>query len=106
MVPWGSVVCSNILFLPSLIKRIILQVKYKLFFKIENLFDYFGMFIHGCAVQFKGDYDQAFQYYYQATQFASPNFILPHFGLGQMYIARGDTNNVSITWNRFAVEPC
>ena len=40
MVPWGSVVCSNVLFLPSLIKRIILQVKYKLFFKIENLFDY------------------------------------------------------------------
>ena len=51
MVPLGSVVCSNVLFLPSLIKRIILQVKYKLFFKIENLFDYFGMFIHGCAVQ-------------------------------------------------------
>ena len=45
---------------------------------------------------FQGDYDQAFQYYYQATQFASPNFILPHFGLGQMYIARGDTNNVSL----------
>lgn len=44
---------------------------------------------------YKGDCDQAFQYYYQATQFASPNFILPHFGLGQMYIARGDTNNVS-----------
>ena len=92
-----GVVSSNVLFLPNLIKLIILQVKYKLFFKIENLFDYFGMFIHGCAVQFKGDYDQAFQYYYQATQFASPNFILPHFGLGQMYIARGDTNNVSIT---------
>ena len=28
-------------------------------------------------------------------QFVSANFILPHFGLGQMYIARGDTNNVS-----------
>jgi len=43
----------------------------------------------------QGDFDQAFQYYYQATQFASPNFILPYFGLGQMYIARRDTNNVS-----------
>ncbi|KAK3734151.1 hypothetical protein QZH41_017122 [Actinostola sp. cb2023] len=43
----------------------------------------------------KGDFDQAFQYYYQATQFASPNFILPYFGLGQMYIARRDSNNAS-----------
>ncbi|CAH3158758.1 unnamed protein product [Porites lobata] len=47
------------------------------------------------AFHVQGDYDQAFQYYYQATQFASPNFILPHFGLGQMYIARGDTNNAA-----------
>ena len=43
---------------------------------------------------FQGDFDQAFQYYYQATQFASPNFLLPHFGLGQMYIFRGDNENV------------
>ena len=41
------------------------------------------------------DYAQAFQYYYQATQFASPNFVLPHFGLGQMYIYRGDTENAA-----------
>ncbi|WAR02104.1 CTR9-like protein [Mya arenaria] len=41
------------------------------------------------------DYDQAFQYYYQATQFASPNFVLPFFGLGQMYIYRGDNENAS-----------
>lgn len=44
---------------------------------------------------FQNDYDQAFQYYYQSTQFASANFVLPHFGLGQMYIYRGDTENVS-----------
>jgi RNA polymerase-associated protein CTR9 len=43
----------------------------------------------------QGDYDQAFQYYYQATQFAAPNFALPHFGLGQMYIYRGDTENAA-----------
>jgi len=43
----------------------------------------------------QNDYDQAFQYYYQATQFAAPNFILPFFGLGQMYIFRGDNENVS-----------
>lgn len=43
----------------------------------------------------QGDYDQAFQYYYQSTQFAPSNFVLPHYGLGQMYIYRGDTENVS-----------
>ena len=59
----------------------------------------------------QGDYDQAFQYYYQvcensrfsgqleiffqATQFASSTFVLPHFGLGQMYVYRGDTENAS-----------
>lgn len=41
------------------------------------------------------DHEQAFQYYYQATQFASPNFILPHFGLGQMYVYRGDMENAA-----------
>uniref|UniRef100_A0A8B9FSI0 RNA polymerase-associated protein CTR9 n=1 Tax=Amazona collaria TaxID=241587 RepID=A0A8B9FSI0_9PSIT len=43
----------------------------------------------------KEDYDQAFQYYYQATQFASSSFVLPFFGLGQMYIYRGDKENAS-----------
>ncbi|XP_050574045.1 RNA polymerase-associated protein CTR9 homolog isoform X12 [Bombus affinis] len=38
----------------------------------------------------EGKYNQAFQYYYQAIQFASPTFVLPHFGLGQMYIYRDD----------------
>lgn len=46
------------------------------------------------ALHVQGDYDQAFQYYYQATQFAPAHFVLPHFGLGQMYIYRGDTENV------------
>lgn len=41
------------------------------------------------------DFDQAFQYYYQSTQIAHQNFVLPHYGLGQMYIYRGDTENVS-----------
>ncbi|XP_022648931.1 RNA polymerase-associated protein CTR9 homolog [Varroa destructor] len=39
------------------------------------------------------NYDQAFKYYYQATNFASPSFVLPQFGLGQMYIARGDNDS-------------
>ena len=39
------------------------------------------------------DYDQAFQYYYQASQFASPSFVLPQYGLGQLYIKRGDIDN-------------
>ncbi|KAI1309430.1 RNA polymerase-associated protein CTR9 -like protein [Halotydeus destructor] len=47
------------------------------------------------ACHIQEDYDQAFQYYYQATQFAPPNFVLPNFGLGQMYIHRGDTENAS-----------
>lgn len=36
----------------------------------------------------------------QATQFASTNFILPHFGLGQMYIYRGDTENAAQCFER------
>ncbi|XP_076802913.1 RNA polymerase-associated protein CTR9 homolog isoform X1 [Clavelina lepadiformis] len=38
----------------------------------------------------QGDFDQAFQYYYQSTQFASATFVLPYYGLGQMYIYKGD----------------
>lgn len=48
------------------------------------------------AFHVQEDYSQAFQYYYQATQYAAPNFVLPHYGLGQMYINRGDTENVSV----------
>ncbi|MEQ2180740.1 protein required for normal CLN1 and CLN2 G1 cyclin expression [Goodea atripinnis] len=43
----------------------------------------------------KEDYDQAFQYYYQATQFASSTFVLPFFGLGQMYVYRRDKENAA-----------
>ncbi|XP_068973441.1 RNA polymerase-associated protein CTR9 homolog [Bombus flavifrons] len=43
----------------------------------------------------QGDYDQAFRYYYQAIQFASPVFVLPYFGLGQMYIYHGDAENAA-----------
>ena len=31
----------------------------------------------------------------KATQFAAPNFVLPNYGLGQMYIYRGDTENAA-----------
>ena len=48
------------------------------------------------AFHIQGDHDQAFQYYYQATQFASGGYVLPHYGLGQMYIARGDTENAAL----------
>jgi RNA polymerase-associated protein CTR9 len=41
------------------------------------------------------DFDQAFQYYYQSTQFSPNNFVLPHYGLGQMYIYRGDSENAA-----------
>ena len=54
----------------------------------------------------QGDYDQAFQYYYQATQFATSGYVLPHFGLGQMYIARGDPDNASQCFEKvLAVQP-
>lgn len=47
------------------------------------------------AFHVQEDYDQAFQYYYQSTQFAPQNFVLPFFGLGQMYIFRGDNENAA-----------
>lgn len=47
------------------------------------------------AFHVQGDYDQAFQYYYQSTQFAPSSFVLPFFGLGQMYIYRGDNENAA-----------
>uniref|UniRef100_A0A2C9LNZ1 Uncharacterized protein n=1 Tax=Biomphalaria glabrata TaxID=6526 RepID=A0A2C9LNZ1_BIOGL len=47
------------------------------------------------AFHVQEDYDQAFQYYYQSTQFAPANFVLPFFGLGQMYIFRGDSENAA-----------
>lgn len=51
---------------------------------------------HVCpALPSQEDYDQAFQYYYQATQFASSSFVLPFFGLGQMYVYRRDKENAA-----------
>ncbi|XP_037072194.1 LOW QUALITY PROTEIN: RNA polymerase-associated protein CTR9 homolog [Pollicipes pollicipes] len=47
------------------------------------------------AFHVQADYEKAFQYYYQATQFAPPNFVLPNYGLGQMYIYRGDAENAA-----------
>jgi RNA polymerase-associated protein CTR9 len=40
------------------------------------------------------DYEEAFRYYYQATHLAPEKFVLPLFGLGQMYLQREDTVNV------------
>ncbi|CAF3361322.1 unnamed protein product [Rotaria socialis] len=41
------------------------------------------------------DYEEAFRYYYQATHLAPEKFVLPLFGLGQMYLQREDTANAS-----------
>ncbi|EDV28497.1 uncharacterized protein TRIADDRAFT_19990 [Trichoplax adhaerens] len=46
------------------------------------------------------DYDQAFKYYYQATQFADSNYVLPHFGLGQLYLARNDPTNAASSFEK------
>ncbi|PAV74668.1 hypothetical protein WR25_20236 [Diploscapter pachys] len=37
------------------------------------------------------NYEKAFRYYYQATTL-DPNFILAHFGLGQLHIYKGELN--------------
>ncbi|PAA71304.1 hypothetical protein BOX15_Mlig004403g1, partial [Macrostomum lignano] len=52
------------------------------------------------AYHVQGDFDQAFQYYYQSTQFASPTFILPFFGLGQMYLYRRDQDNAALAFEK------
>ncbi|XP_055351181.1 RNA polymerase-associated protein CTR9 homolog [Paramacrobiotus metropolitanus] len=49
----------------------------------------------GRSFHYKEDFDQAFQYYYQATQFAKATFVLPWYGLGQMYIQRGDNKSAT-----------
>ena len=38
----------------------------------------------------KKEYDRAFRYYFQATQFGSSKFVLPHYGLGQIYLGRAE----------------
>jgi RNA polymerase-associated protein CTR9 len=48
----------------------------------------------------QGDLEQAFQYYYQATQFNSTNFILPYFGLGQMYVYKSDFENAAVCFEK------
>lgn len=43
----------------------------------------------------QNDFNEAFQYYHQASLYASPNFVLPQYGLGQMYIFRNDNDNAA-----------
>jgi RNA polymerase-associated protein CTR9 len=47
----------------------------------------------GRSYHYQEDNEQAFQYYYQATQFAKQTYALPWFGLGQMYIDRKEYPN-------------
>jgi RNA polymerase-associated protein CTR9 len=48
----------------------------------------------------QGDLDQAFRYYYQATQFNSNTFILPYFGLGQTYIYKNESDNAAACFEK------
>lgn len=48
----------------------------------------------------QGDFEQAFQYYYQATQFNSTTFILPFFGLGQMYLYKNEAENAAVCFEK------
>lgn len=43
------------------------------------------------------DFEEAFRYYYQASHLAPEKFVLPLFGLGQMYLQREDKTNVRKT---------
>jgi len=45
------------------------------------------------------DYDNAFQYYFQAVQLW-PDFILPRYGLGQMYLHRKETDKAIEAFER------
>uniref|UniRef100_A0A914ZB19 Tetratricopeptide repeat protein n=2 Tax=Panagrolaimus superbus TaxID=310955 RepID=A0A914ZB19_9BILA len=38
----------------------------------------------------KREYEKAFRYYYQATQFGSQKFVLPYYGLGQIHLGRAE----------------
>ena len=44
----------------------------------------------GRCYHVQGDYDQAFKFYYQATQFSSPKYALPFYYMGLMYLQRGE----------------
>ncbi|CAM4986824.1 unnamed protein product [Rotaria socialis] len=48
------------------------------------------------AYHVERDYEEAFRYYYQATHLAAEKFVLPLFGLGQMYLQREDTTIVRV----------
>ncbi|CAL8078737.1 unnamed protein product [Calicophoron daubneyi] len=52
------------------------------------------------AFHMQENYDNAFQYYYLATQLASPNFILPFYGLGQMYLHRNDLEHAAVSFEK------
>uniref|UniRef100_A0A5S6QAZ3 TPR_REGION domain-containing protein n=1 Tax=Trichuris muris TaxID=70415 RepID=A0A5S6QAZ3_TRIMR len=43
------------------------------------------------ALHDQGELIQAYQFYYQSTLFEKPNYVLPYYGLGQIYIMRGET---------------
>jgi RNA polymerase-associated protein CTR9 len=42
------------------------------------------------------EYEKAFRYYYQSTQFGSPKFVLPQYGLGQIHLGRAEFELVII----------
>ncbi|XP_025191695.1 RNA polymerase-associated protein CTR9 homolog [Melanaphis sacchari] len=48
----------------------------------------------------ENDFERAFQYYYQATKLAPIKFVLPYYGLGQMYIHGGDIKNATKCFER------
>ena len=48
----------------------------------------------GRCFHVQNDYEQAFRYYNQATQFSSPKYALPFYYLGLMYLHRGEPSDI------------
>ncbi|KAF0991486.1 hypothetical protein HZS_6784 [Henneguya salminicola] len=53
----------------------------------------YSFYLLGRCYHVKKNYDNSFNYYYQSTQLASSKFVLPWFGLGQIYLKRDEIDN-------------
>ncbi|KAF1745037.1 hypothetical protein MXB_4168 [Myxobolus squamalis] len=53
----------------------------------------FSYYLLGKCYHVKDNYENSFNYYYQASQIASPKFVLPWFGLGQIHLRRDEIDS-------------
>ncbi|CDW58199.1 RNA polymerase associated protein CTR9 [Trichuris trichiura] len=52
------------------------------------------------ALHDQGELIQAYQFYYQSTLFDKPNYVLPYYGLGQVYIMRGEMEKAIVCFEK------